>query len=157
MRILRLALILVLGLGAGVVKAVAGCSSSQVTLRGDWGQAAFSGEIADNDESRARGVMFRKSMPEFSGMLFVFDRPQHAQFWMKNTFIPLDMLFIDGSGVVRRIKQNATPQSTAIIDGGEGVKAVLEVNGGVVARLGITTGTQIQHPVFGPSAAWPCP
>ncbi len=157
MRILRLALILVLGLGAGVVTAGTGCTPSQVTLRGDWGEAAFSVEIADNDESRARGLMFRKSMPDFSGMLFVFDKPQRAQFWMKNTFIPLDMLFIDGSGVVRRIKQNATPHSTAIIDGGEGVKAVLEVNGGVVERLGITPGTQIQHPVFGPSAAWPCP
>jgi len=144
-------------MAAGAAGAAQGCHPSQANLRGDWGQAAFSVEIADNDETRARGLMYRKSMPEFSGMLFVFDRPQHAQFWMKNTFIPLDMLFIDASGVVRRIKQNATPHSTAIIDGGEGVKAVLEVNGGVAARLGIGPGTQIQHPVFGPSAAWPCP
>lgn len=157
MRLVQIALIWALALTARAAGAAQGCDPSQAILRGDWGEAAFSVEIADNDETRARGLMFRKSMPDFSGMLFVFDKPQQARFWMKNTFIPLDMLFIDASGVVRRIKQNATPHSTAIIDGGTGIKAVLEVNGGIVARLGISLGSQIQHPAFGASAAWPCP
>ncbi len=132
------------------------CARNKAYLRGDWGRAAFDVEIAADSDSRARGLMFRRSLADFAGMLFIFERPQRAQFWMKNTLIPLDLLFLDSRGVVRRIKENATPQSLALIDGGPGVLAVLEVKGGTVARLGVSVGSQMRNPAFGGDAAWPC-
>ena len=100
--------------------------------------------------------MHVESLPKFSGMLFVFDQPHHARFWMRNTLIPLDMLFIGEDGVIRSIHPNAVPLDETSIDGGSDVLAVLEVNGGMAARLGVTKGDQVQHPAFGGDAAWPC-
>jgi len=152
--ILRLAVLLCLLLSG--VAAHAECSTGRVTLRGDWGQAGFDVSIADNDQSRSRGLMHVESLPKFSGMLFVFDQPHHARFWMRNTLIPLDMLFIGEDGVIRSIHPNAVPLDETSIDGGSDVLAVLEVNGGMAARLGVTKGDQVQHPAFGGDAAWPC-
>lgn len=150
----RLAILLSLLLfGVG---AHAECRTGRVTLRGDWGQAGFDVSIADNDQSRSRGLMQVENLPKFSGMLFVYDRPQHARFWMRNTLIPLDMLFIGADGIIHSIHQNAVPLDETPIDGGGDVLAVLEVNGGMAARLGIARGDQVQHPVFGGNAAWPC-
>ena len=90
-------------------------------------------------------------------MLFVYDAPQRATFWMKNTRIPLDMIFLDATGRVLGVHANARPMDTNIIDGGLDVLAVLEINGGLAARLGITTGDMVRHPAFAPAtAAWPC-
>jgi len=144
------------GDSAAAVGSPGSCAPGKAYLRGSWGQAAFDVEIAADSDSRARGLLFRRSLDDFAGMLFIFERPQRAQFWMKNTLIPLDMLFLDKRGVVRRIKENATPQSLALIDGGDGVLAVLEVRGGTVARLGLTPGTEMRNPAFGADAAWPC-
>ena len=137
--------------------AFASCSDERVALRGDWGQARFNVEIADDPQERSRGLMFRESLPRSAGMLFVYERPRRAQFWMKNTLIPLDMIFLDQAGVVTHIHSRAIPGDLTGIDGGSGVYAVLEINGGLAEAMGISVGSQMQHPVFskGPPI-WPC-
>ena len=135
----------------------AACQLDIVDLRSDTGKARFKVQIADDDAERAQGLMHVEKMPRFSGMLFVYDEPLHAYFWMKNTLIPLDMLFIDETGVVTHVHENAVPHSLESIDGGENVLAVLEVNGGLSRLLGLGVGTQIRHPAFNQTTAiWPC-
>ncbi len=136
---------------------IAGCSPDRLGLRGDWGEALFTIELADTPASRERGLMFRETMPAGAGMLFVYDKPQQALFWMKNTLIPLDMIFADRTGTVTRVHSNAIPGDLTPIDGGASVYAVLEVNGGLASRYGIVAGSVMRHPVFaGGPAAWPC-
>ncbi|MEB8388367.1 DUF192 domain-containing protein [Rhodobacteraceae bacterium KMM 6894] len=133
------------------------CRAEQVELRGDWGTARFSIEVADDDATRAQGLMNREHLAQSAGMLFVYPKAKPVSFWMKNTLIPLDMIFIDAAGVVQKVHSNATPHDTTPISGGDGVKAVLEINGGLARRMGIAKGTQIRHPVFADNApAWPC-
>lgn len=133
------------------------CSEDKLAIRGDFGQASFSVEVADTADERATGLMHRPAMPRFSGMLFVFDRPERAVFWMENTLIPLDMLFIDDTGTVTHVHENAVPMDRTPIDGGPGVLYVLEVNGGMASRLGLDVGDQIQHiRIPAAQAAWPC-
>lgn len=133
------------------------CRADSVQLRGDWGQIAFSVEIADEPRERARGLMYRRTLPRGAGMLFVYEHPQNVRFWMKNTLIPLDMLFLDRSGRVTRIHEMARPGDLTPIDGGDAVFAVLEINGGLARRYGITEGSVMRHPAFaGGPAAWPC-
>ena len=133
------------------------CDDERVSLRGDWGQLAFSVEIADDAQERSRGLMYRESMPRGSGMLFIYEKPQRASFWMKNTLIPLDMLFADKTGNIITVHSNAIPGDLTPIPGGDNVFAVLEINGGLALKYGITAGSQIRHPAFadGPPA-WPC-
>ena len=132
------------------------CREDRIELRGDWGQAAFAIEVADEPRERSQGLMNRQSMPRSAGMLFVYDSPQRATFWMRNTLIPLDMIFADQSGVVTRIHENAIPLDETTIDGGPDVKFVLEINGGLAERLGIAPGTEFRHPSIGDDAAWSC-
>jgi len=154
LRILSAGILLALSLP---VPAFADCADTRVILRGDTGQAAFTVEVADDDAERSLGLMHREAMPRFSGMLFDFDAPQRAVFWMENTLIPLDMLFIDEQGVVQHIHQNAVPLDRTPIDGGEGVRFVLEINGGMADMLGIEEGAQMRHPrVPQDTAAWAC-
>jgi uncharacterized membrane protein (UPF0127 family) len=112
------------------------------------GVHAFSVEIAQNDAERAKGLMFRKQLPEGQGMLFDFKQDQDVAFWMKNTYIPLDMIFIRGNGTILRIEENATPLSTKNIPSGGPVRAVLEVIGGTARKLGISAGDHVAHPIF---------
>jgi uncharacterized membrane protein (UPF0127 family) len=138
--------------------AAQGCSPGAVELRGEWGEARFNVEIADDPEERAKGLMNRPSMPRSSGMLFIYDAPQRATFWMKNTLIPLDMIFLGPDGRVTRVHENAKPRDLTTIDGGPGVQAVLEINGGMARALGIEAGSELRHPAMDQSqAAWPCP
>lgn len=138
--------------------AFARCSADEVRLRGDWGSARFSVEIVDTPETRARGLMFREDLPQTAGMLFVYDQPQPVSFWMRNTPLPLDLIFLDDSGTVTRIHENAVPFDETPIPGGGPVRAVLEINGGLSERFGFAPGDEMQHPVFAPAtAAWPCP
>lgn len=133
------------------------CQVDRISIRGDWGQAAFTVEVADDPRERAQGLMFRETMPTTHGMLFLFEKPQQVSFWMKNTLIPLDIVFIRPDGIVSRIHENAIPHDTTLIDGGWGVSAVLEVNGGMTGRLGIAEGSALKHPAFDQAlAAWPC-
>jgi len=134
----------------------AACADDAVTVIGDFGQARFTVTVADDPDERNKGLMFVESMPTLTGMLFVYDAPQPASFWMRNTLIPLDMLFADDTGTILRIHENAVPLDETPIDGGDGVSAVLEINGGLAARLGIAAGDTLQHPSFGPDAASAC-
>ena len=149
-------LILALVLGAVAQLAAAACAEDRVTIRGDWGQATFTVEIADSPATRARGLMYVETMPRMAGMLFIYDRPQPVSFWMKNTLIPLDMIFASPAGEILRVHENAIPGDLTPIPGGDGVQMVLEINGGLSARLGIVAGDIMQHPAFGPDAISPC-
>lgn len=133
------------------------CRSDVLGLRGDWGQTTFSVELADTPDARARGLMFREKMARGAGMLFVYEAPQPASFWMKNTLIELDMLFADRTGLVTGVHHRAIPGDLTPVDGGDAVYAVLEINGGLARKYGIAAGSQMRHPAFasGP-AAWPC-
>jgi uncharacterized membrane protein (UPF0127 family) len=108
----------------------------------------FNVRIANNDQTREKGLMGVKNLPEDQGMLFVFDDMTSAQFWMKDTLIPLDMVFIDGKGVVSSIHSKAKPLDLSVISSKEPVKAVLEIAGGVAEKLGINRGDQIISPIF---------
>lgn len=148
--------ILALALWPGL--AAAACAPDAVELRTPGGNLArFSVEVADDPEEAARGLMFREKMATSAGMLFVFPAPKHASFWMKNTLIPLDMIFVDQAGVVTRVHPQAIPHDETPIDGGPGVAFVLEINGGLAARMGIAEGTVLRHPAVDQSgAAWRC-
>lgn len=133
------------------------CSPGSVLLRGDWGQARFSVDLAETAQDRARGLMFVESMPSSHGMLFVYPRPGRVSFWMKNTLIPLDMIFADGDGVVQRVHENAIPGDLTSIPGGRDIQFVLEINGGMADRLGIDEGTEMRHPaITADTAVWAC-
>lgn len=142
---------------AAVAGADTGCDPSRVDLRGPSGRVQFSVEMVDTPAERARGLMFREDMARSAGMLFVYETPQAAVFWMENTLIPLDMIFADASGKVTRVHADARPLDRTPIDGGEGVQFVLEVNGGLAARLGIGPGAEMRHPAIPTdTAVWPC-
>ena len=101
--------------------------------------------------------MFRESMSKSAGMLFVFPEARHATFWMKNTPLPLDMIFADAAGVVTQVRPNAVPMSEALVDGGPGVVYVLEINAGLAGPMGIAPGTVMRHPaISAENAAWSC-
>ena len=89
-------------------------------------------------------------------MLFVYEHPQRVGFWMENTLIPLDIIFADASGVVKRIHENAIPLDRTTIDGGDQIQFVLEINGGLAGRMGIEVGSEMRHPAIGANASWPC-
>jgi uncharacterized membrane protein (UPF0127 family) len=112
------------------------------------GVHVFSVEIADTEPAREKGLMFRKSLPAGRGMLFDFHREQEVSFWMKNTYIPLDMIFIRGNGRILRIAANAQPLSTKLVPSFGPVLAVLEVSGGTCRRLGIRPGDRVAFPIF---------
>ena len=135
----------------------AACVAERVDLRWPDGRESFAIELADAPEERSRGLMFRPQMDPASGMLFVYESPRRAQFWMKNTLIPLDMIFADATGRVTKVHANAIPGDLTPIDGGPGVVFVLEINGGLAARIGITPGAEMRHPAIAADiAAWPC-
>jgi uncharacterized protein len=108
----------------------------------------FQAEVARNDADRTQGLMYRRSMPADQGMLFDFGRVEPVSMWMQNTYLSLDMLFIRPNGTIARIAANTEPLSTRTIPSGEPVLAVLELNAGTAARLGIKAGDRVQHPVF---------
>lgn len=100
-------------------------------------------EIADTNEQRARGLMYRKEMADDAGMIFDFGVSRRVQMWMENTTLPLDMLFVDSTGTIRSIKENAVPYSRDIIDSMTDVKYVVELNAGIVGKLGIKVGDKV--------------
>lgn len=112
------------------------------------GVHAFTVEIADTEPEREKGLMFRKELPEGHGMLFDFHREQEVGFWMQNTYISLDMIFIQGDGRILRIAENTEPLSTRIIPSGGPVRAVLEVIAGTAEKLGIAPGDRVASPIF---------
>jgi uncharacterized membrane protein (UPF0127 family) len=137
---------------AGVMAAWGGMAAAvertTIEIASRTGVHLFAVEFVDNDKDRAQGLMFRKSLPEGQGMLFDFGREQDVAMWMKNTYIPLDMIFIRGDGRILRIAENTTPLSERIIASGGPVRAVLEVIGGTAQKLGIAPGDRVAHPMF---------
>ena len=117
-----------------------------LVLKTDSGDHSFNIEVATTDRERALGLMFRRSLPENAGMLFLYDQAQPAAMWMKNTLIPLDMVFISADGKVHRIEQNAEPFSTSLIPSEGPVVGVLELNGGEAAKIGLKRGDKVLYP-----------
>lgn len=133
------------------------CAPGVADLRDADTSLRFQVEVMDTPEGHARGLMFRESLPRFSGMLFVYEAAGPVAFWMENTLIPLDMLFFDGAGRLQRIHENAVPLDRTSIFGGEDIRYVLEINGGHARALGIDEGAVLRHPALDQAeAAWPC-
>ena len=140
--------------GAGFAET---CTRDVVDIRSQGNIVRFNVEVVDNFRMRALGLMHRESLPKFAGMLFVYEKPQSVNFWMRNTLIPLDMLFIDETGTVKKIHENAVPLSEDHIPGGQDILEVLEINGGLAKTLGLKAGAVIRHPSLDmEKAAWPC-
>ena len=113
------------------------------------GKHEFIVEIAVTDRQHAQGLMFRQSLAKNAGMLFDYKVPTSITMWMKNTYIPLDMIFIGNDGRVINVVQRAIPFSENVISSLGKVRGVLEVNGGTASRLGIMPGDKILHRIFG--------
>ncbi|MDQ0468683.1 DUF192 domain-containing protein [Labrys wisconsinensis] len=114
------------------------------------GRHDFQVEVMRTDEEHARGMMFRRSLASDRGMLFQFKTEQETSFWMQNTYVPLDMIFIKADGRVHRVEANAEPLSTQSIPSGAPVLAVLEVLAGTAKRLDIEPGDKVEQAMFGP-------
>lgn len=133
------------------------CLPGGIDVRDGATTVRFAVEVVDTAPTRAQGLMNRPSLPQFSAMLFVYERPQTVGFWMRNTLIPLDMLFADATGTVQRIHENAAPLSEETIPGGDNIQYVLEINGGLARQLGLSKGAELRHPAIPAAiAAWPC-
>jgi uncharacterized membrane protein (UPF0127 family) len=152
----RLALTAVFVALAGMAGAET-CRDDVVKLRGEGDQARFRVELADEEAERAQGLMNRDELARGAGMLFVYPEPQQVAFWMKNTLIPLDMIFMDAGGTVQKVHHEAVPHDETPIYGGSGIQSVLEINGGLARRIGIEEGWQLRHPAIDQArAVWPC-
>jgi uncharacterized membrane protein (UPF0127 family) len=132
---------------AGVPARAAGTDTIEIVSAS--GVHPFAVEMAANDADRERGLMYRKSLPEGHGMLFDFGYPQATAFWMHNTYIPLDIIFIAPDGHIIRIAENAKPMSDTLIPSGGLVRGVLEVIGGTSRKLGIKAGDKVTGSIFG--------
>jgi len=115
-------------------------------LKTETGDHSFDIEVATTDQDRALGLMFRRSLPENAGMLFLYDPPQPAAMWMKNTLIPLDIVFISPDGRVHRIESGAEPFSTSLIPSEGTISAVLELNAGQADKIGLKRGDKVVSP-----------
>jgi hypothetical protein len=117
---------------------------------GDGKQArlVFKVWLADTPQRQAQGLMFVRSLPSARGMLFVHPQPKVISMWMKNTYIPLDMVFIDAQGRVQQVVEQTTPHSLALIQSTAPARAVLEIAGGEARRLGIRPGQKVSHPAL---------
>ncbi len=105
-------------------------------------------EVAETPDEKAKGLMFRAKVPDGTGMLFPYGRPEEITMWMKNTYASLDMVFIRGDGTIHRIEANTEPMSERVIASEGPVTAVLELAAGAAAKLGITAGDRVQHKSF---------
>ena len=113
-------------------------------------QYRFEVEVADDPIERAEGLMYRQSLADNAGMLFLYPKPQPVEFWMKNTPLSLDIVFVRPNGTIARIAANTTPMSEDRIPSGEPVLAVLEVKAGIMQQLGIAAGDRLRNPKYFP-------
>ena len=128
--------------------AVSALDKQPLTFISSTGSHPITVEVADSDEKRSTGLMFRRSIGEKEGMLFIYDREQEITMWMKNTYISLDMIFVKRDGVISHIETNTEPFSQNIIDSEGPALAVIEMGSGSARRLGLKPGDRVQHPVF---------
>jgi uncharacterized membrane protein (UPF0127 family) len=124
----------------------AGLAQVPVTIHSANGMHRFTVEVAATPEEQATGLMNRSALEPDRGMIFPYSPPQDAAFWMKNTLIPLDMIFIRPDGTIGRIEENAVPLSLEPVPSMEPISAVLEINGGRSAELGIKAGDKVDWP-----------
>jgi uncharacterized membrane protein (UPF0127 family) len=122
--------------------------TTDVTVVTREGNFKFRVELADTPETQARGLMYRMSLPAAGGMLFDFGAPKPVAMWMKNTYVPLDIIFLNASGHVVDVAESLRPLSTTIIQGREPALAVLELQGGTAKRIGLGIGDYVEHPMF---------
>ena len=155
MRVVAPVIVVVLALLAGIAWWHAGAAAQDMTFETskaaivtDRGKFDFSIELALTPEEQAHGLMFRKYLPPAAGMLFDFHEDRVVTMWMKNTPIPLDMIFIDAGGTVVGIAENTEPFSLRNVSSGAPARAVLEVNGGTARRIGAKAGDRVLHPMF---------
>jgi uncharacterized protein len=135
--------------GAARAQQLATFSKSKLVLETAKGKFPFDIELALTPAQMEQGLMFRRSLAADAGMLFDYGDPQPIAMWMKNTLIPLDMLFVDTQGRIVDIHERAVPGSLETIGSGAPVRAVIELNGGTAARLGIRPGDRVHFPIFG--------
>ncbi len=123
--------------------------TAPLTIVTSSGPHSFTVEVATTPAQMEQGLMFRRSLPPDSGMLFDYGAPSMAMMWMKNTLIPLDMLFVDSTGHIVNIHERAVPGSLATIAAAAPVRAAIELNGGTASRLGIRPGDRVVFQIFG--------
>ena len=135
-------LALTLFLSPGAIAA----GNGTLVLKTNSGPHSFTIELATTPAERALGLMYRRTLPADAGMLFLYDKPQPLTMWMRNTFIPLDMVFIGADGKVHRIESRTEPFSTQIISSEGNVQGVLELNAGTAASIGLKAGDEVVYP-----------
>lgn len=123
--------------------------TSTLVLKTDNGDHTYTVEVAKDAGEKTRGLMFRRTLPKDRGMIFLYDPPQATSMWMRNTFIPLDIVFITEQGTVLRIEANTEPFSTDIINSGGETAAVLELNAGEAGKVGLKPGDRVVFPGIG--------
>jgi uncharacterized membrane protein (UPF0127 family) len=131
---------------APLERSPAGLDQVPLTITSSNGEHRFTVEVARTPEEQAQGLMNRNSVPPDRGMIFPYDPPVQVSFWMKNTLVPLDMIFIGADGKIGRIAANTTPMSLDPVASIDPVSAVLEVAGGRAAELGIKQGDKVSWP-----------
>jgi uncharacterized protein len=129
----------------------AAAKAEQVTIETAKGERTFTVEVVRDEKDRNRGLMFRHEMADSHGMLFDYDPPQQVSFWMKNTFLPLDIIFIGADGRILNIAAKTTPLSLERLPAVGKARGVLEINGGLSEKLGIKPGDKVRHALFAPA------
>lgn len=147
--LLAMGLVLVGLLGCAASGAQPQLPISPLAIDTAHGPVRFRVELASSGREHETGLMFRRHLAQNAGMLFDFHHPVFVTFWMKNTILPLDMLFIRADGTISTIRANAVPYSTTEIPSAEPVRAVLEINAGLAKTLGIKPGDRVHHAIFG--------
>ena len=151
----RLVVVFAAALALALLGPLAGCTAepvrfdtAKVVLETETGPHTLSVEIARTERQRERGLMYRQELADDSGMLFLFDRDDFISMWMKNTYVSLDMIFVDRHGRVMEVVEHTTPESRAIIASAEPVRAVIEVKAGTAARLAVKPGSLVRYKAF---------
>ena len=145
---MRLVVIVSLFLMYNLCEVSASVKSELSIITSNGSKHNFLVEVAKTEEEKKIGLMFRKTLAKNAGMLFLYKREALRLMWMKNTFIPLDILFIDKNGVIKRVVKRTIPHSLATISSRQSVLAVLELRGGITSSLEIKKGDRIEHPAF---------
>jgi hypothetical protein len=132
----------------GPIEDLAAFPSGELKISDRKSSHVFRVWLADTPQRQAQGLMFVRALPELRGMLFVYEQPKSISMWMKNTYIPLDMVFIDARGRIQQIVEQTTPHSLDLIRSNEPALAVLEIGGGEARRLGLHAGQRVSHPAL---------
>jgi uncharacterized membrane protein (UPF0127 family) len=132
----------------GPIEDLASFPSANLSIGDKKSRHVFRVWLADTPQRQAQGLMFVRSLPDLQGMLFVYEQPKAISMWMKNTYIPLDMVFIDARGRIQQIVEQTTPHSLELIRSKDAALAVLEIAGGEARRLGLHAGQRVSHPAL---------